>query len=320
MSRESDATTLQMYLGLIESRNRRDLEYVQAVADKKRDDDFTQGLLNQAKEERDIERARADKLAADKKTAGEAYRPSFVANLKRRVSNNLIDDATALTELEDFYTKYGLTPSSDEADSISTTYQGALPKSREAGLTSLYKTTYGRLPTSDELTADQAKMAAGLTIGKIEEELKASSEYKNKNPSSTEEAKLWLQYGKPISDATGASTGTYKQDFGGGTLPELSADIIAKTGISKPDFIGKEITGTPVELERARKSIDNYESYLYNAGLTSLAGTLEKEKDKLGGEIKAGLDKQQIEGQLRVGKQQGQYGLLQGLTGAFNFS
>jgi len=319
MSAESDRATLQMYLGIIESTNKRDLEYAQAQADKTRDDNFVQGLLNQAKDKSDAENARTDKLAADKKAIGESSRGGFVANLQRRVSRGSIDENTAQTQLNDFYDKYGIVPSATELDSITTSYETFAPKRREVDLTAVYQNNLGRPPTAAELGKGLADLGLGRTAGDLEKDLQATSEYKNKNPSSIEESKLWLQYGKPISDATGASTGTYKQDFGGGTLPELSADIIAKTGISKPDFIGKEITGTPAKLEEARKSKDNYESYLYNSGLQSLAGAIDKEKLKLSGEIQTGLDKQQIEGQIKVGRQQGQFGLLQGLTGAFNF-
>lgn len=319
MSAASDAATLQMYLGIIAGDNRNALEVEQSRASTKRDDDFIQGLLDQAKDKSAREIARDDKLIKDKKDIGESSRGGFVANLQRRVSRGSIDENTAQTLLNDFYDKYGIAPSATELDSITTSYETFAPKRREVDLTSLYQNNLGRLPTAAELGKGQADLGLGRTAGDLEKDLQATSEYKNKNPSSIEESKLWLQYGKPISDATGVSTGTYKYDFGGGTLPELSADIIAKTGISKPDFIGKVITDTPAKLEEARKSRDSYESYVYNSGLKALAGDIDKEKLKLSGAIQTGLDKQQIEGQIKVGRQQGQYSLLQGLTGAFNF-
>jgi hypothetical protein len=152
-------------------------------------------------------------------------------------------------------------------------------------------------------------MGLGRTIGDIEQDIQATAEYKKQRPGSAYEAEMEARYGGPVLDETGTRTGKYKFNFGGGTLPELSSDLVAKAGVKTPDFISKEFTGSAEEIESAKQSKNNYETFMYNSGLKSLEGNIQTELTKL-----------QTEGQLKIGRQSQQAGLLQGLVGSFSFA
>jgi hypothetical protein len=148
-------------------------------------------------------------------------------------------------------------------------------------------------------------MGLGRTIGDIEQDIQATTAYKKQRPGSAFEAEMEARYGGPVLDETGTRTGKYKFDFGG-TLPELSSDLVAKTGIKTPDFTGIK---SAEEIEEVKKSKNNYETFMYNSGLKSLEGNIQTELTKL-----------QTEGQLKINRQSQQAGLLQGLVGSFSFA
>jgi len=280
----------------------------QTAADNAADRAFGQGLINQAQIKADAEAARLAKKDEERKTAGTAGKPAYITNVKTRLEQGLIGEDTAQKLIEDYNTKYDLAPDANDYTSITDAYSKFAPKQRDVQLSSTYQNLLGRPITPAELTAGQSKMALGRTIGDIERDIEASSEYKKGRPGSAFEAEQEARYGGPVLDATGARTSKYKFNFGTGTLPQLSADLTGKTGITAPGFIGKEFTGSAEEIADARDSKNNYETYMYNAGLKSLEGNIQTELTKL-----------QTEGQMKVGKQQEQYGLLKGLVGAFSF-
>jgi hypothetical protein len=269
---------------------------------------FTQGLLNQAQTKADAETARLDRKEAERKSAGTAGKSTYIANVKTRLEQGLIGEETAQKLIEDYNTKYDLAPDVNDYTGVTEAYSKFAPKKREAELSSAYQRLLGRSIKADELTAGQSQLALGRTVGDIEKDIEATSEYKKARPGSAFEAEQEARYGGPVLDATGARTGKYKFNFGTGTLPQLSADLTSKTGITAPGFIGKEFTGSAEEIADARDSKNNYETYMYNSGLKSLEGNIQTELTKL-----------QTEGQIKVGKQQEQYGLLKGLVGAFSF-
>jgi hypothetical protein len=270
---------------------------------------FTQGLLNQAQARADAETARLDRLDAERKAAGTAGKSTYIANVQRRLGAGLIGEEAAQKLVEDYYTKYDLAPSTDDYSGITKAYEEFAPKQRAAQLSSSYQRLLGRQATSDELTAGQSQMGLGRTIGDIEQDIQATAEYKKQRPGSAFEAEMEARYGGPVLDETGTRTGRYKFNFGGGTLPQLSSDLVAKSGVKTPDFIGKEFTGSAEEIESAKQSKNNYETFMYNSGLKSLEGNIQTELTKL-----------QTEGQLKIGRQSQQAGLLQGLVSSFSFA
>jgi hypothetical protein len=270
---------------------------------------FTQGLLNQAQARADAETARLDRQAAERKAAGESGKSTYIANVQKRLGAGLIGEDTAQKLVEDYYTKYDLAPSTDDYSGITKTYEEFAPKQRAAQLGSAYQRLLGRQATSDELAAGQSQMGLGRTIGDVEQDIQATAEYKKQRPGSAFEAEMEARYGGPVLDETGTRTGRYKFNFGGGTLPQLSSDLVAKAGVKTPDFIGKEFTGSAEEIESAKQSKNNYETFMYNSGLKSLEGNIQTELTKL-----------QTEGQLKIGRQSQQAGLLQGLVGSFSFA
>jgi len=270
---------------------------------------FQQGLLNQAQAKADAEAARLDRKEAERKAAGESGKSTYIANVQRRLGAGLIGEETAQKLVEDYYTKYDLAPSTDDYSGITKTYEEFAPKQRAAQLGSAYQRLLGRQATSDELAAGQSQMGLGRTIGDIEQDIQATAEYKKQRPGSAFEAEMEARYGGPVLDETGTRTGRYKFNFGGGTLPQLSSDLVAKAGVKTPDFIGKEFTGSAEEIESAKQSKNNYETFMYNSGLKSLEGNIQTELTKL-----------QTEGQLKINRQSQQAGLLQGLVGSFSFA
>jgi hypothetical protein len=276
--------------------------------DKIADRTFAQGLLNQAQTKADAETARLAAKDKERKDAGIAGKSTYIANVQRRLEQGLIGEETAQKLIEDYNTKYDLAPDVNDYTGVTDAYSKFAPKKREAELSSAYQRLLGRPINAGELTAGQSQLALGRTIGDIEKDIEATSEYKKARPGSAFEAEQEARYGGPVLDVTGARTGKYKFNFGTGTLPQLSADLTSKTGITAPGFIGKEFTGSAEEIADARDSKNNYETYMYNSGLKSLEGNIQTELTKL-----------QTEGQIKVGKQQEQYGLLKGLVGAFSF-
>jgi len=270
---------------------------------------FTQGLLNQAQARADAETARLDRQAAERKAAGESGKSTYIANVQKRLGAGLIGEEAAQKLVEDYYTKYDLAPSTDDYSGITKTYEEFAPKQRAAQLSSSYQRLLGRQATSDELAAGQSQMGLGRTIGDVEQDIQATAEYKKQRPGSAFEAEMEARYGGPVLDETGTRTGRYKFNFGGGTLPQLSSDLVAKAGVKTPDFIGKEFTGSAEEIESAKQSKNNYETFMYNSGLKSLEGNIQTELTKL-----------QTEAQLKIGRQSQQAGLLQGLVGSFSFA
>jgi len=270
---------------------------------------FTQGLLNQAQARADAETARLDRQAAERKAAGESGKSTYIANVQKRLGAGLIGEEAAQKLVEDYYTKYDLAPSTDDYSGITKTYEEFAPKQRAAQLSSAYQRLLGRQATSDELAAGQSQMGLGRTIGDVEQDIQATAEYKKQRPGSAFEAEMEARYGGTVLDETGKRTGRYKFNVGGGTLPQLSSDLVAKAGVKTPDFIGKEFTGSAEEIESAKQSKNNYETFMYNSGLKSLEGNIQTELTKL-----------QTEAQLKIGRQSQQAGLLQGLVGSFSFA
>ncbi len=237
-------------------------------------------IISDAQAEKKAEQDRITQKEADRKAAGQAGRGAYISNIKQRVSSGLIGEESAQKLASDYYTSYDLTPDATELADITQAYQQFAPKRREAELSSLYQRLVSRPATTAELAAGQSQLALGRTIGDLEKDIESTSEYKKARPGSAFEAEQEARYGGPVLDATGARTGTYKYNFGATNLPGLSADLIKQIGVTAPSFIGQSFTGSAEEIEGAKQAKNNYETFLYNSGLTALKGNLDKEISK----------------------------------------
>ena len=275
----------------------------------KRDQEFQERLFNQAADKAArADQAIADRAAAHKKT-GIAGQASFVTNLKSRISAGLITEREAQQALEDYYGKYEIgDDAGTERKSLTDAYGEFIPGRRQLELESLYARNLKRNIKKDELTEGLAKLAKGLTLEALENDLRATPEYTDARPGSAFEAEMESRHGGPVLDDAGKRTKQYKVDFSKLGSPTLSSDISSKTDVTAPSFLSSPFIGTAEEIEIAKGKASTYDSFLYNSGLESLKGNIAKEQLKL-----------QTEGESRLGRERSQAGLLQGLVGAFSF-
>ena len=272
----------------------------QTRAENQRALDFQNSILNETRADKKAEQDRIDRKDAARKASGEAGRGAYISNVKQRVSSGLIGEESAQKLIQDYYTNYDLTPATDELTGVTDAYQQFAPKKRAAELNSLYQRSVGRPATADELAAGQSQMALGRSIGDIEQDIQASTEYKKQRPGSAFEAEQEARYGGPVLDTTGTRTGTYKYNFGATNLPGLSNDLIKQIGVTAPSFIGQSFTGSAEEIEGAKQAKNNYETFLYNSGLTALKGNLDKEISKYAQDKETERTEKTVKGQIDV--------------------
>ena len=266
------------------------------------DRDDRNSYLAEIRGDKKAELDRLDKKEAARKATGEAGRGAYISNVKQRVSSGLVGEESAQKLVQDYYADYDLTPATDELTSITDAYQQFVPKQRAIQLSALYQRNVGRPATADELTTRQSEMGSGgRTIGDIEQDIQASAEYKNQRPSSAEEAKNEAIYGRPVLDpVTGLRTKTYKSYFSKTALPGVSDDLQKQIGIKAPSFIGEEFIGTADEIEYAKTQRNNYETFLYNSGLTALKGNLDKEISKYAQDQETERTGKNVKGQIDI--------------------
>jgi hypothetical protein len=261
---------------------------------------FQQNLLNQAQTKADAETARLDRKEAERKAAGVSGKSTYIANVQRRLEQGLIGEETAQKLIEDYNTKYDLAPDVNDYTGVTEAYSKFAPKKRQAELSSVYQRLLGRAINADELTAGQSQLALGRTIGDIEQDIQATSEYKKARPSSAFEAEQEARYGGPVLDTTGARTGKYKYNFGTTNLPGLSADLVKQIGVTAPSFVGQEFIGSAEEIESAKQARNNYETFLYNAGLTALKGNIDQEISKYAQDKETERTGKTVQGQIDI--------------------
>lgn len=271
-----------------------------AREERRRSIEFQDRIISEAQAEKKAEQDRITQKEADRKAAGQAGRGAYISNVKQRLSSGLIGEESAQKLVDDYYTKYDLTPDATELADITQAYQQFAPKRREADLSSLYQRLLGRPATTAELAAGQSQLALGRTVGDLEKDIESTSEYKKARPGSAFEAEQEARYGGPVLDATGARTGTYKYNFGATNLPGLSADLIKQIGVTAPSFIGQSFTGSAEEIEGAKQAKNNYETFLYNSGLTALKGNLDKEISKYVQDEETKRTEKTVKGQMDV--------------------
>ena len=262
--------------------------------------DFQNSILNETRAEKKAELDRIAKKDADRKAAGEAGRGAYISNVKQRVSSGLIGEESAQKLVQDYYNQYDLAPDATELTDITQAYQQFAPKRREADLSSVYQRLLGRPATAAELAAGQSQLALGRTVGDLEKDIESTSEYKKVRPGSAFEAEQEARYGGPVLDTTGARTGTYKYNFGATNLPGLSEDLVKQIGVTAPSFTGKEFIGSAEEIEGAKQAKNNYETFLYNSGLTALKGNLDKEISKYAQDQETERTGKTVKGQIDI--------------------
>jgi|GEM_PF-3041330 len=272
----------------------------QTRAENQRALDLQNNILSETRAAKKAEEDRITSKETARKASGEAGRGAYISNVKQRVSSGLIGEESAQKLIQDYYTNYDLTPATDELTGVTEAYQQFAPKKRAAELSALYQRSVGRPATADELAAGQSQMALGRSIGDIEQDIQASTEYKKQRPGSAFEAEQEARYGGPVLDATGTRTGTYKFNFGATDLPGLSADLVKQIGVTAPSFIGKEFIGSAEAIEDARQKRNNYETYLYNSGLTALKGNLDKEISKYAQDQETERTGKTVKGQIDI--------------------
>lgn len=271
-----------------------------AREEQRRSREFQDRIISEAQAEKKAEQDRITQKEAERKATGEAGRGAYISNVKQRLSSGLIGEESAQKLVQDYYTKYDLAPGATELADITQAYQQFAPKRREADLSSLYQRLLGRPATAAELAAGQSQLALGRSVGELEEDLKSTSEYKKSRPGSAFEAEQEARYGGPVLDATGTRTGTYKYNFGATNLPGLSADLIKQIGVTAPSFIGQSFTGSAEEIEGAKQAKNNYETFLYNSGLTALKGNLDKEISKYAQDQETERTGKTVKGQIDI--------------------
>jgi hypothetical protein len=272
----------------------------QTRAENQRALDFQNRILSDAQAEKKAEQERITQKEIDRKATGQSGRGAYISNVKQRLSSGLIGEESAQKLVQDYYNQYDLAPDATELADITQAYQQFAPKRREADLSSVYQRSVGRPATADELAAGQSQMALGRTIGDIEQDIQASAEYKKQRPGSAFEAEQEARYGGPVLDTTGTRTGTYKYNFGATNLPGLSDDLAKQIGVTAPSFIGKEFIGSAEEIEYAKQAKNNYETFLYNSGLTALKGNLDKEISKYAQDQETERTGKTVKGQIDV--------------------
>jgi hypothetical protein len=184
----------------------------------------------------------------------------------------------------------------------------------QAGVNQVYQELLGEAPTAEQLSTAMSNYDMGVNadIDSLRTSITSSKDYKDRFNKSYLENYYETQWGKATKevDETGAETGrkvhTFK--FDDSLLPDYAGDIADRTNITLPDY-GEEFTGTPEEIQFQLDNIRQSRKFLYNAGLTNLQGTIDKENTAL-----------RTEGAKDVAKIGEQGGLYRGLVGSFNFS
>ena len=184
----------------------------------------------------------------------------------------------------------------------------------QAGVNQVYQELLGEAPSAEQLSTAMSNYDLGVNadIDSLRTSITSSKDYKDKFNRSYLENYYETQWGKAETelDDTGAETGrkvhTFK--FNESLLPSYAGDIADRTNITLPDY-GDEFKGTPEEIQLQLDNIRQSRKFLYNAGLTNLQGTIDKENTAL-----------RNEGAKEVAKIGEQGGLYRGLVGSFNFS
>lgn len=241
----------------------------------------------------------------------------YIQNLKSQISEGLVNYSKAQESLRDFQTQYALDPKdiASYTTEFTTSAIKTAPEKRRKLAGKAYQDILGRSATAEEISSfeDLAKTGDyGLT--NLIESLKGGTEYEKLKGRSAYQNYLRSQYGSPVPTAAAApgtpadETERYKFKVNKSFLPSFGADQQTKLGLNI-GAIPEEFTGTAAELEQFRSNLDRSQLFAYNAGLTSLQGSIDENITKLKG--------QQAKELARVGSG-GK--ILENVVGAFNFT
>jgi hypothetical protein len=258
---------------------------------------YTKEKESVAEERAATERAEAKAAADARKASGAAAYAGLKRTTQQQLSQGLIGYESAANQLRDYAAKYDLTPPEADINELTQQYTAALPGKRETGIKASYEELLGRQATSEELAKAQERFGQGY-YGSMEDfksSLTKSSEYQDKFNQDYLSNYYDTQFGKQTLTAEGKKSGKRTFKFDSSLLPQYGGDLQARTKIVTPDF-GKEIEGTPAELEAQQQNIRDTRQYLYSAGLTALQGDIDKETQKLKNEGTKAVAKISAEG------------------------
>ena len=182
-----------------------------------------------------------------------------------------------------------------------------------AGVQKAYRDLLGREGTEDELNRAMTDFDSALytDAGDFREQLKSSSEYTkqfNNNYMDNYYDTMYASSPADRTDSEGKVSKKRKYTFDPSVLPGFDAESLSeRTGITLPDYeeYFKEARSI-AELEDQRQSIAQTRDFIYQSGITSLQGEIEKENNKI-----------KVQGQKDIAKiNQGtsMYNLLSGFT------
>ena len=243
---------------------------------------YTKEKESVAEERAAAERAEAKAAEQARKASGAAAYGGLKRTTQQQLAQGLIGYESAANQLRDYAAKYDITPPEEDIQELTQQYTASLPGKRETGIKASYEELLGRQATSEEIAKAQERFGQGY-YGSMEDfksSLAKSSEYQDKFNQSYLDNYYDTQFGKQTLTAEGKKTGRRAFKFDSSLLPQYGGDLQARTKIVTPDF-GKEIEGTPAELEAQQQNIRDTRQYLYSAGLTNLQGDIDKETQKL---------------------------------------
>ena len=183
-----------------------------------------------------------------------------------------------------------------------------------AGVQKAYRDLLGREGTEDELTQAMADFENSLvrSAGDFRDQLKQSEAYTKKfNDNYMDNYYDTMYASSPAArtDSKGKVSKKRKYTFDPSVLPGFDADTLKDTGITLPDYESyfKEARSV-AELEDQRQSIAQTRDFIYQSGITSLQGEIEKENRKI-----------EIQGKKDVAKIDQATSMYSNLIGSFNF-
>ena len=157
-----------------------------------------------------------------------------------------------------------------------------------AGVRKAYRDLLGREGTEDELSQAMTDFDSALytDAGDFRDQLKSSSEYTkqfNNNYMDNYYDTMYASSPADRTDSEGKVSKKRKYTFDPSVLPGFDRDKLAeRTGITLPDYeeYFKEARSI-AELEDQRQSIAQTREFIYQSGITSLQGEIEKENNKI---------------------------------------
>ena len=255
----------------------------------------------------EAEAAKAEKEAKKAEEALAAYDP-FKSTVQKQLESGLLSYTEAQAQLEDYVSKYGLSPQTTSYQDLTDYYlEKVQPTQQKTQIESAYKEYTGAAATEEQLKEAQEAFSSGYykSVSDLKDALKLSDAYQEKFNKSYLDNYYETMFGKATKDSSGKKTYNFK--FNKSLMPGYEGDLKAETGVSLPEF-ESEFTGTAGEIEANLDAIKETKKYIYSAGLTNLQGNIDKETQKL-----------KNEGAKEVAKLQKESGIYQSLIGSFSF-